>query len=271
MRLWQLLAGVVITVVATAGCASDPGGGESSSSSPSESLAPANAGDDGISLSSGSKERIVGTYADAARAITISFDLAKVDDNVFADVRGNNGREILRIETSGNDYTLSYMGGALKLHTTKGYIAQQKSGPAENVSTDSFVWEGDNHVLDDMLKLPEIASLPTLSRALGMRGFTGSDFPASLVLHKIARQSADALAISVKELPVSGGANSYCAGYPNAASSCYGMCGPGCSCWSWVCGDCCYHYGCAVHDNWCREGKWWWCYDITAVIALFGC
>jgi hypothetical protein len=49
------------------------------------------------------------------------------------------------------------------------------------------------------------------------------------------------------------------------------MCGPDCSCWSWVCGDCCYHYGCAVHDDWCRDGEWYYCYDITAVIALFGC
>jgi hypothetical protein len=49
------------------------------------------------------------------------------------------------------------------------------------------------------------------------------------------------------------------------------MCGPGCSCWSWVCGDCCYHYGCARHDSWCRNGQWYYCYNITAVIALFGC
>jgi hypothetical protein len=49
------------------------------------------------------------------------------------------------------------------------------------------------------------------------------------------------------------------------------MCGNGCSCWSWVCGDCCYHGGCARHDDWCRQGQWYYCYNITAVIALFGC
>ena len=41
--------------------------------------------------------------------------------------------------------------------------------------------------------------------------------------------------------------------------------------WSWVCGDCCYHGGCAQHDSWCRQGQWYYCYNITAVIALFGC
>ena len=56
-----------------------------------------------------------------------------------------------------------------------------------------------------------------------------------------------------------------------SSNECYGMCGPGCTCWSWVCGDCCYHYGCARHDSWCRQGQWYYCYNITAVIALFGC
>jgi hypothetical protein len=122
-----------------------------------------------------------------------------------------------------------------------------------------------------MLQLPEVAQLPTLSRALGVRGITGSQFPASLALHKAARQSADALGINVEKLDTAQSLEGYCTSYPNQGDSCYGMCGPGCSCWSWVCGDCCYHYGCAVHDSWCREGKWYYCYNITAVIALFGC
>ena len=74
------------------------------------------------------------------------------------------------------------------------------------------------------------------------------------------------------ELPESArNASTYCEAYPNSGDQCYGMCGYGCDCWSWVCGDCCYHYGCAVHDSWCRQGKWYYCYNISAVIALFGC
>lgn len=34
---------------------------------------------------------------------------------------------------------------------------------------------------------------------------------------------------------------------------CLGMCGYSCSCWKWVCGDCCYHLGCYDHDVCCRE------------------
>ncbi len=147
------------------------------------------ASNDGITLSTASPERVTGVYADANGIDMLQFDLAKVADNIFADVTGNGGRPI----------------------------------------------------------------------------------PASLVLHKMGRQSADALGIHLKPLDAPGAADGYCQAYPNTGNDCYGMCGPDCSCWSWVCGDCCYHYGCAVHDNWCREGEWYFCYDITAVIALFGC
>jgi len=44
-----------------------------------------------------------------------------------------------------------------------------------------------------------------------------------------------------------------------------------CSSWSWGCGDYCYHHGCAVHDSWCRNGQWYYCDNITAVIAPLGC
>jgi hypothetical protein len=158
------------------------------------------------------------------------------------------------------------------MHTTKDFIAAAKAAgdqPA-GTSTEGFVFEGDSNALDAMLQLPEIAQLPALSRALGVRGFTGSDYPAVLALHKTARESASALGINVEKLdtPQSTG---YCQAYPNSGNDCYGMCGNGCSCWSWVCGDCCYHGGCAKHDDWCRQGQWYYCYNITAVIALFGC
>lgn len=34
---------------------------------------------------------------------------------------------------------------------------------------------------------------------------------------------------------------------------CLGMCGPGCTCWSFVCGDCCYNKLCLEHDKCCRH------------------
>jgi hypothetical protein len=43
---------------------------------------------------------------------------------------------------------------------------------------------------------------------------------------------------------------------PPQTSACIGMCGPGCSCWSSWCGDCCYHQLCADHDN-CEGYSFW--------------
>jgi hypothetical protein len=39
---------------------------------------------------------------------------------------------------------------------------------------------------------------------------------------------------------------------PNNNNS-LGMCGPGKTCWPWVCGDCCWHRGCYRHDLHCRN------------------
>ncbi|HTQ46560.1 MAG TPA: hypothetical protein VMI75_27595 [Polyangiaceae bacterium] len=228
---------------------------------------------DGITLSTSTPQRIAGIYADAA-GDTLQFDLAKVNDDVYMDLLGNGGRPIIHIDTNGDVYDFSYMGGGLTMRTTKQFVAQvhtETDTTPSNVSTEGFAWTGDTHVLDDMLGLPEMKQLPTLSRALGVRGITGMDYPAVLALHKVAQQAAAAFSTDVPKLDTIQSQNAYCQAYPNSGDSCYGMCGSGCSCWSWVCGDCCYHYGCAVHDSWCREGKWYYCYNITAIIALFGC
>jgi hypothetical protein len=258
-------------VLAMAGCGSSGPSSEptgSTTSGPGVSTL-----NDGITLSTSTPQRIAGLYTDAAGE-TLQFDLARVNDDVYLDLLGNGGRPILHIDTNGDDYNFSYMGGGLTMHTTKQFVAQVKAetGPTpSNVSTSGFAWSGDTHVMDEMLALPEIKQLPTLSRALGARGITGMDYPAVLALHKVAQQAAMAFSVKVPQLSNVSAEKAYCDGYPNSGDGCFGMCGPGCDCWSWVCGDCCYHYGCAVHDNWCREGEWWYCYDITAVIAIFGC
>jgi hypothetical protein len=230
-------------------------------------------GADGIALTSSTRERITGSYVDAAGNL-LRFDAARSGDDLYFDLTGIGGRQIIHIATVGESYEFSYMGGALKMHTTKAFVAQARAQNAvapDGVSTDGFIWEGDRNALDAMLQLPEVAQLPALSRALGARGITGADFPAALALHKAARQSAQALGITVEKLDTLQSTTGYCQAYPNSGNDCYGMCGLGCSCWSWVCGDCCYHGGCAQHDSWCRNGEWYYCYNITAVIALFGC
>ena len=41
------------------------------------------------------------------------------------------------------------------------------------------------------------------------------------------------------------------------SNDCHGMCGRKCSCWPWVCGDCCVQQGCLDHDNCCEEFGFW--------------
>ncbi len=227
---------------------------------------------DGISLRVAAPERIAGSYVDAT-GNGIEFDTARAGENLYMHVATKSGQVLVHAETTPNEYVFHYLDDRLTLRVDKAWVARVQAegedGPA--AADDSQMhWTGDMTVLDAMLAVPEVKSLPTLSRSLGALGYTGSAFPASLALHKIARQSADALGIDVEPLDVPD-EGSLCTAYPNRGDSCYGMCGRGCSCWSWVCGNCCYHGGCAKHDSWCRQGKWYYCYNITAVIALFGC
>ena len=37
------------------------------------------------------------------------------------------------------------------------------------------------------------------------------------------------------------------------ANNCRGLCGKGCWCWRWVCGDCCHHQGCFEHNLYCKK------------------
>ena len=42
----------------------------------------------------------------------------------------------------------------------------------------------------------------------------------------------------------------------NDHNGCLGMCGPGCNCWKWFCGDCCWNQGCYEHDRCCRHNEY---------------
>jgi hypothetical protein len=233
--------------------------------------APTTDSSDGIALRISTPDRLAGSYVDAS-GIGIEFDTARSGDNLFMHIATKTGHVLIHAETTADQYVFSYVDNKLTLRVDKTWVDQVRNegedGPAA-ADTSQMHWTGDMNVLDEMVNMPEIRALPYLSRALGVRGYTGNEYPASLPLHKMARQSADALGIELQPLQTPESENSFCT--RPTADNCYGMCGPGCTCWSWVCGDCCYHYGCARHDTWCRQGQWYYCYNITAVIALFGC
>ena len=52
-------------------------------------------------------------------------------------------------------------------------------------------------------------------------------------------------------------------------NECLGMCGYGCYCWDWVCGDCCHYQGCYEHDICCRNNGF---FDQTCILVFpFSC
>ena len=95
------------------------------------------------------------------------------------------------------------------------------------------------------------------SEALGKQGITGSSHPEVLPFFILAIQlhSHDKIGQSVREDDTSQALNlsASCLSLESDpySNSCFGMCGKTCNCWSIVCGDCCYHQGCADHDACC--------------------
>lgn len=50
---------------------------------------------------------------------------------------------------------------------------------------------------------------------------------------------------------------------------CFGRCGPGCTCWAWVCGDCGCWGSCRDHDYFCSCIGWWNTFCIAAAWAIY--
>lgn len=112
--------------------------------------------------------------------------------------------------------------------------------------------------LQELLHVEEVGLLEETAKAIGQKGLTGKNTPAAMPFFIFA--------LRVTQLSAEGNDNVFtrnttrlrrascmntCPPCPN--DNCFGMCGKGCSCWSWVCGDCCWHVGCYYHDKCCAE------------------
>jgi len=226
---------------------------------------------DGLTLFEAAPQRVVGEFRSEGN--TLAFEASRVKDAITLRLTGNDGRPLVSVDTLGSEYVLAYLGTRLVMRADRDALAAAASSDDPEAQLEGIEIDGEISVLDEMLQLPELAQLPWLSRALGEQGLTGYEYPATLALHRMARKTADGLGIEVPGLANETEAVSKCQDLRSDpyGNGCYGMCGSGCGCWGWVCGDCCYHNGCAWHDYWCRTGQWYYCYNITAVIAMFGC
>lgn len=217
--------------------------------------------DERLTLREATAQRIAGSYSrDGA---TLNFVAEKRQDSASLVLTGAAGQPLFEsrrgADASGVSVSIDALGGRLVTQgTDKEELAAQM---ATEMATDPTAPA-------DLFSHADLRALPWLSRALGAEGITGRDYPASLPLHLLAEVVAQATDTDVPPLPVdelqSNAATppaeyeTLCqdlSGDPNN-NDCFGMCGRGCSCWSWVCGDCCWHEGCDYHDQQCRRCAW---------------
>ena len=116
------------------------------------------------------------------------------------------------------------------------------------------------------------------AQALGDRGIMGMDYPSVMSFYQFALRlvvtrnmitgatetkakdsfSSDSKGYHRQQRNVrcsSNGASCPAGRCPfrSEGNNCFGMCGPQCTCWSFVCGDCCVQQYCRTHDQCCAD------------------
>lgn len=244
-------------------------------------------GAEGLRLSQVDETRITGRYVrDGAQ---LDFDARRADATHRSFVLASGGgEELLRVEHQGDALTTSAFAGRAKVIVDLNVLRESarldqlppEQRPAAFSTAGGVRLEGDQTAFDALERRAEYAALPWLSRALGVSGIDGGNHPVSLLVHHTAMQAAAQLEL---DLPPIAARSSPPGTNVAALDSCVdlqsdpynndslGMCGPGSSCWQWVCGDCCCHAGCKSHDNTCRKCTWYrpWNCTLCATFASF--
>jgi hypothetical protein len=241
----------------------------------------------GLRLSERRLERLAGIYvSESASGIALSFASENANGRVVLSLADRKGNELIYLEGSQGQ------GGVLR----HGALTLRMAPALAEATVDSMVVEGDLTKFAEVESRAELALLTQLSDALGAQGLTGDKFPAALPLHTFAMRFASySPARRTTGAPNSGDTSSLgeraqlapictpgdvaccnrtpsdpgckpeppppppsdtCAGREPGSNGCFGMCGMGCDCWPNVCGDCCFHTGCAIHDTFCRSCDW---------------
>ena len=220
------------------------------------------------------------------------------NDNGSIGIKFVTTESYLEIDTLDN-VTLVYLSAfrevnkrlARSVHIMDSEYIQHKSiahshldGPVDNDTKDF------KDSLKELLQLEESLLLENASRAVGNRGVTGKNTPAVLPFYMFALQvsrlidsSSPIISGKTDDVPPRQKRISWrpkilswvkgmlsrksCAELgkrpPDNNGECRGLCGRLCKCWKWVCGDCCWHKGCAEHDD-CCERK-----DVVGKIRCF--
>ena len=119
-----------------------------------------------------------------------------------------------------------------------------------------------NETVSDLLYMEEMTLLKDASRAVGDQGATGKNTLVTLPFHMFALKMTQLLEFASPNptrnsspiiSPPKKRQGNYCDQRFRLYRDCKGLCGLGCWCWEWVCGDCCYHRACFDHDTCCEN------------------
>ena len=207
----------------------------------------------------------------------ISFKSVIRNEKRFFIISTMNGKTITSYKETDDKVITEYL-DAYTLTANKNMLAIFLKSLSDKNSKNSITEDtektltisGDRNTFKNMLDLEEASIIPILSEVLGNRlGYTGKKYPASLAIHYFAISIAASKNIKLES------SSKKCkpSELNNYGGNCFGLCGKGCNCWKWVCGDCEYnHPGCICHDEACgRYGYYhplcashWW-------IPFFGC
>lgn len=196
-----------------------------------------------------SQQQLYGKYASQDGVHGITF-FSRADDYLL--ITSFSGENIVQTSqfTEVNGITLRsvYIMG-------HGYIQH-------NSSTHSDRLVGHNIPLSDALQkvldLKEITLLEEAAEAVGQKGINGKNTPAAMPFFMFAlrvtqlHHKGPSTGVTILN-PLHKRQSCFNTCPPCPGDECYGQCGYGCTCWSWACGDCCFHIACYDHDSCCRE------------------
>ncbi len=202
-----------------------------------------------LTLSQASPDHVRGRYT--REGVTMLFESIRTAEQEVFVVRSESGQVLISAQKTATGREMNVMDG----------VAAFKASLTDTAPTPSGDMTG---ALDKLVNSKEGPQMPWLSQALGARGMSGTDYPATFMIHIFGIMMAQAHEITLPPMldadPQStqaqdhyGGNGAYCQAYSSAwGPQDEGMCGKGTTCWHWTCGDCCNHYGCYNHDVACR-------------------
>jgi hypothetical protein len=165
----------------------------------------------------------------------------------------------------------TYRVPAENIATAKGFTPSQFLSNAQARELNDPLIEVQATV-DRLVAHPAVRLLEPAARALGQElGIIGKEEPAAMAFYTAAMTLTEAYnknrRAMVSRVRKSNPWDTYTSRRakgkfpdcdlgtcpPCQEDECFGLCGYGCTCWAFVCGDCCYHLGCKDHDICCRD------------------